>query len=78
MKIIMRIGVAFGLFFVSLVVSASGAGVGLGHSSDRFFYGGGIGASFGDVDVVSISPTLGVFLNDKASVGVGLAYRASA
>jgi hypothetical protein len=37
---------------------------------DRVFFGGSIGASFGDIDYVAIAPTVGVLVAPKLSVGV--------
>ncbi len=70
----MRLLMGSFLFMTSLAASAGGVGVGLSHPGGRFFYGGGIGASFGEVDVVSVTPNIGMFLNENASIGVSLAY----
>jgi len=42
--------------------------------SDRLYYGGCLGASFGDVDYVSLTPMLGYSFNPKLSAGVSLFY----
>lgn len=42
-----------------------------------WFYGGGIGASFGDVEYFEIVPMVGYKVNPKTSVGVSLLYRYS-
>jgi long-subunit fatty acid transport protein len=44
-------------------------------SSSRWFFGGGIGASFGDVDYVEIAPLIGYRVNPRISTGVGVFWR---
>ena len=41
---------------------------------DRFYYGGSVGASFGDVDYLLIAPNLGFRVTPKFSTGVGVSY----
>ncbi len=40
----------------------------------RWFYGGGLGLSFGDVDYVFISPVIGYRITPRVTTGVGLEY----
>lgn len=40
----------------------------------RWFYGGGVGLSFGDVDYVSISPLIGYRITPAIHAGLGLQY----
>jgi hypothetical protein len=40
----------------------------------KWFVGGWLGLSFGDVDYVSISPVIGYRVNSNVSAGVGLEY----
>ena len=42
---------------------------------DRIWFGGGIGASFGDVDYVEIAPVVGCRVHPRVSVGAGLFWR---
>jgi hypothetical protein len=44
-------------------------------SSDRWFYGGGVGVSFGDITYVEVSPLLGYRVDDRLSVGGSLIFR---
>ena len=69
---------------IFLMVSAlllplpAGAGVGINAGSSAaggVFYGGGIGASFGDVDYIDIAPMVGMHLTDNLSAGVSFLYR---
>ena len=62
------------IFVLLLPICANSAGIGLSTSSSKFFYGGGVGLSFGDVDTVSLSPTVGVNLTSKASLGFMFSY----
>ncbi len=48
--------------------------VGFTDSDSKFYYGGGIGASFGSVDIVSLSPSVGMNVNEKTSVGLSVSY----
>ena len=41
----------------------------------RLFFGGGVGASFGDVDYVEVSPLVGFRVTNRLSTGVGVFYR---
>ncbi len=42
---------------------------------DKLYFGGGVGASFGDVDYVELAPLVGYQLHPRVSVGLGLLYR---
>ncbi len=42
---------------------------------DKMYFGGGIGASFGDVDYVELAPLVGFRLHPRVNAGVGLLYR---
>lgn len=42
--------------------------------TDRLFYGGNIGASFGDITLVDISPLVGYKITPRLSAGVGGTY----
>jgi len=55
----------------------SASGVGAGELSDRMWFGGGVGAGFGDVDFITIEPVVGFEATDRLSVGAGLIYRYS-
>ncbi len=46
-------------------------------SKPTFFYGGGIGLAFGNVDYVELSPMLGTQLTPNLSAGVQLTYRST-
>ena len=64
------------LSFAALaLLSTSGAGA--GDVTDRMWFGGGLGAGFGDVDFVTLEPVVGLDATDKLSVGLGLIYRYS-
>lgn len=41
----------------------------------KLFYGGSLGASFGDIDLVELAPILGYQINPRVSVGSRLFYR---
>ena len=41
----------------------------------KIFFGGGVGASFGDVDYVEVSPMIGYRLTPRIHTGVGVFYR---
>ena len=43
--------------------------------TDRLYYGGNVGLSFGDVDYIDVSPYLGVDLGHNLSSGLGVFYR---
>lgn len=43
--------------------------------NDRFFFGGGIGASFGDVDYLEIAPLVGFQVHPRVSTGIGVFWR---
>jgi len=42
--------------------------------ADRWYFGGGVGASFGDVDYVSINPLVGYSFTPKLSAGASIFY----
>lgn len=44
-------------------------------AQDRWWYGGGLGLSFGTVDWVELSPTVGYRATDQFHIGGGLLYR---
>jgi len=44
-------------------------------ASDRIWFGGNIGLSFGTVDYVEIAPLIGYSVTDKLSIGGSLVYR---
>src|SRR5512139_2071357 len=44
-------------------------------ASERLFWGGGIGMSFGDVDYVELSPLVGMRVTPRFDAGVSLTYR---
>lgn len=43
--------------------------------SDRFFFGGGVGLSFGEVDYLEVSPLFGFRVHPKVDLGLSLTYR---
>ncbi len=43
--------------------------------SKNWFFGGGVGLGFGDVDYLELAPMAGLWLSPKASVGTTLIYR---
>lgn len=51
------------------------AGLSFSSTNSPFFYGGGLGATFGDVSSVDVAPMVGMFLNSRTSVGMTLLYR---
>lgn len=42
---------------------------------DRFFWGGGFGLSFGEVDYVELSPLFGFRVHPRVDLGLALTYR---
>ncbi|MGF1642174.1 MAG: hypothetical protein ACFCUJ_00920 [Thiotrichales bacterium] len=63
---------------VALLTSAqayAAASVSVGSSQSPFFFGGGIGASFGDVSYIEVAPMIGMHLDPRMSVGVSFLYR---
>jgi hypothetical protein len=42
---------------------------------DRLYFGGGVGAGFGDVDFVEVAPLVGFQVTNRISTGVGVLYR---
>lgn len=46
-----------------------------GFQKERVFWGGNLGASFGTVTNIDISPALGYFLTPKIAVGTGISYQ---
>ncbi|MFO1319433.1 MAG: hypothetical protein U1F52_07450 [Burkholderiales bacterium] len=47
----------------------------IGSSADRLVFGGSVGASFGNVSYVQISPYVGYRVTDEFTAGMGLQYR---
>jgi len=62
------------IFLLFLPITVNAGGIGVTSSTSKYFYGGGVGLSFGDVDTISLSPLVGVNLSNKTSVGVSLSY----
>ena len=61
---------------LSTGVSTAGVGINAGsNAAGGLFYGGSLGASFGDVDYIDIAPMAGMHLSPELSVGVSLLYR---
>jgi hypothetical protein len=44
-------------------------------SSNRFFFGGGLGLQFGDVTLIDVSPMVGYRITEKLAAGVTLTYK---
>jgi hypothetical protein len=44
-------------------------------TNSKWFFGGGIGASFGDVDYIEIAPMVGYRVHPRVSTGVGAFWR---
>jgi hypothetical protein len=44
-------------------------------AASKWFFGGGIGASFGDVDYIEIAPLIGYRLHPRVSTGLGVFWR---
>lgn len=65
---------AFGALVLCLAAPAL-AQVSLSGSQDRWYFGGGLGAGFGDVTFVTVAPFAGYRVTDDFSVGAGLQYR---
>jgi hypothetical protein len=42
---------------------------------DKLYFGGGVGASFGDIDYVELAPLVGYRLHPRVATGVRLFYR---
>ncbi|MCW5624801.1 MAG: hypothetical protein KIT73_08810, partial [Burkholderiales bacterium] len=63
------------LVLATLVPTAAFAQVSMGSGSGRWFYGGGLGLTFGDVTSVNVRPLLGYRLTDQLAVGGSLIYR---
>jgi hypothetical protein len=42
---------------------------------EKLFFGGGVGASFGDIDYVEVSPMVGYRLTPRLSTGLSVFYR---
>lgn len=55
--------------FLSVTITFSTA------SESKIFFGGGIGASFGSVTAVSVSPFIGYKLFEKTNIGTGIKYQ---
>ncbi len=64
----------FFILILSIPIAVNAAGIGVTKSASKYFYGGGIGLSFGDMDTLSLSPMVGVNLSNKTSVGVSFSY----
>lgn len=62
------------LIVIALLALASPAEAAPPSSPSKWFYGGGLALSFGDVDFVSISPLVGYRITPVVSAGVGLQY----
>ena len=62
-------------FAALALLSASGAGA--GDVADRMWFGGGFGFGFGNVDFVTVEPSVGFEATNKLSVGLSLVYRYS-
>lgn len=63
-----------GALALAFPLSAS-AQLSLGSSHGRLVFGGSVGASFGNVSYVQVSPYVGYRVTDEFTVGVGLQYR---
>ena len=59
----------------ALLPTIACAQVSTGFNSGRVFFGGSVGASFGDATYLSLSPLIGYRVNDRLSVGGSLIYR---
>lgn len=42
---------------------------------DRMYFGGGLGASFGDITSVYVSPLVGYMITNSLSAGIGITYQ---
>ncbi len=62
------------LFVIALLAIAAPAQAAPPSSPSKWFYGGGLALSFGDVEFVSISPLVGYRFTPIVSAGVGLQY----
>ncbi len=62
------------LVAVVLLTASSMAGAGQG-GKNNMFWGGWVGAGFGTVDYVEISPTFGIYPMEKLATGIRLTYR---
>lgn len=65
---IMKISAAVALLLAVVAVAPAGAG-------ERLWFGGHLGASFGDVDIVDVSPVVGFAVSDALSIGGGVSFR---
>ena len=64
-----RILITVAIVFLGLAPSATLA------EGSPFWFGGGIGLSFGDVDWIEVAPIVGYSATDKLSFGGGIVYR---
>jgi len=62
------------LIVIALLAVAAPAQAAPSSGPSKWFYGGGLALSFGDVDFVSISPLVGYRITPVVSVGGGLQY----
>jgi hypothetical protein len=46
-----------------------------GFQKEKVFWGGNLGASFGTVTNIDISPSLGYFITPKFAIGTGISYQ---
>lgn len=58
-----------------LVAQEQGENQGKPKFLDKVFFGGGVGAGFGDVTFISVSPIIGYRLTPRLSTGVRLMYQ---
>lgn len=59
-----------------LPLSANAAvGINASSGSAGMFYGGSLGASFGDVDYIDVAPMVGIHITPSLSTGVSFLYR---
>lgn len=42
--------------------------------TDRIWFGGSVGASFGDIDYIQVAPAVGISVTPKISTGLGLSW----
>ncbi len=57
-------------------VASAGVGINAGsNAAGDIFYGGSLGASFGEVDYIDVAPMVGLHVTPELSVGVSLLYR---
>lgn len=66
---------SFALIFTVNLFTATFTSASEFPDKQRVFYGGGIGATFGDVQYFEISPMVGVNINPRTAVGLSFLYR---